>query len=520
MTPLAAWADVVAAALVGASRRPSGSGIGAPVGEDAATILSRTLAEASGRGDLLAVATVLASYREAGRVVPVDPRPAPEAAPPDGRPMPSDRATAALVAILEERSYAPLLADWLRLAGNAGVRLPPELIPTVFDAIGPSHHRAAAALAGPLGAWLAARNDAWSWAAGAAVAGGPATWADLERAWEAEGDERRQAALAAMRSLDPDRARALVETTWTAEPPAVRVWVLDVLATDLGPGDEPLLETALDDRRKDVRQQAVRLLASLPGSRRAARMAARAVPLVTVEGRLRKRLTIDLPPELDAAMRRDGVEPKPPTGGERRWWLFQLVAGTPLGAWTESLGRPPAELVALARVPDAAVLMQGWSAAAALQRDDAWARALIDGGGVDPGTAAALVTVLPDDEAEQAAMAFLRRSGLVPALPVLLEGGRRWSLPLSQEVIAALADLVAAAGSTGSAGARAVHGRLPALALALHPAAGPDATVRLAAALAGVAPKDAAAARATWERPVATFGSLLHFRHLLHEEFR
>lgn len=514
-----AWSDLVAAALMGAGRcpRPAVDGGGPLRAALAAVPVGPVGAEGGG---LLAAASVVAAYREAGRIVAVDPRPSPEPAPADVRLLPSDRATSTLASILEEKSYAPLLGEWLALAGAAGNRLPPELIPTVFDTVGAAARPAASALAGPLGAWLAARNEAWSWAVHAVPAPGGAGTAPadaLEAAWGAEADERRQVALAALRAIDPDRARALVKASWANEPAAVRMWALAVLEAHLSPADEPLLEAALDDRRKDVRQQAARLLATLPGSRRAARMAARGVPLVRVEGRLRKRLTVDLPAEVDKAMLRDGVEAKPPRGGERRWWLLQVVAGTPLGAWTESLGRPPAELVALAHASDAGVLVEGWSAAAVSQRHATWAHALLDGGALPPGTDAALVGVLPGDEADRAVGGWLGGRDAVAVLKLMAGSERQWSAATSDAGVAALAAIVAMPSAVGIDLAR---WWVPALALRLHPSVGPAAVTRLTAALEAAPPKDAAAVRAIWERPIATFGSLLHFRHLLHEEFR
>lgn len=515
------WADVVASALVGTTRRPAAvPDADGALGDTLAAVRAVAPAEAgdgdNGSAGLLAAATVLAAYREAGRTLPVDPLPAPEPAPPDERPVASPRATAALSAILGDRTYAPLLPEWLDLAAGAGVRLPPEVVPTVFDAVGATHRPAAVALAGPLGGWLAGRNEAWEWAAsgGAAVTGTPD---QLEAAWAAGSDERRLAALTALRDADPGRARALLASTWATEPAAVRLAALDVVARSLAPEDEPLLEDALDDRRRDVRRRAATLLAALPDSRRGARMAARAVPLVRVEGRLRKRLVVDLPELVDDAMVRDGIDPRAPGGGERRWWLLQLVAGTPLRAWTEALGRPPAELVALALSSDGAALVEGWSAAAAVQGDEDWARALLAASAPAPAAAGPVLSVLPAEEGDGVAAAWVRRHGLAASLGLLV--GADGALPrrTTDAVVAALVDLVKAPEPPG---AHAVRGALGALALRLDAAVAPSAVARLAVALEEAPAGNAKGGRAFWDHSVGTLGAVLHFRHSLHEEFR
>src|SRR5690348_15856749 len=90
-----------------------------------------------------------------------------------------------------------------------------------------------------------------------------------------------------------------------------------MLAFGLSLADEPFLERALDDRRKEVRQQAAGLLVRLPSSALAARMLDRARDLITLGTSTilhRPRIDVTPPDEADVAMIRDGVNPKPPAG--------------------------------------------------------------------------------------------------------------------------------------------------------------------------------------------------------------
>ena len=65
-----------------------------------------------------------------------------------------------------------------------------------------------------------------------------------------------------MLSADADAARELIRTGWDTAAAGERTMFLAVLAGQLGPADEPLLEAALDDRSQDVRAWAAYLLAT------------------------------------------------------------------------------------------------------------------------------------------------------------------------------------------------------------------------------------------------------------------
>jgi hypothetical protein len=157
------------------------------------------------------------------------------------------------------------------------------------------------------------------------------------------------------------------------------------LAEGLSLDDEDLLEMALDDRARGVRRSAADLLACLPQSALARRMAERLRSIVVVEqGWFRARkFRLRLPEACDDAMQRDGVEPKPRgSRGEKAWWLLQMVAAAPLTFWTEALEMTPAAVVKLAGALEwRGVLMEGWSQAAARQAGAAgvpeWAEALL-----------------------------------------------------------------------------------------------------------------------------------------------
>src|SRR5690606_26800642 len=110
------------------------------------------------------------------------------------------------------------------------------------------------------------------------------------------------------------------------------------LETGLGPEDEPLLERALADRRKPVRESAAARLAKLPDSGYVARMLERGLAAIRRAPGRKPRLEIELPAEDDPQLKREAV-PVPPRRalGERARLLEAIVTAVPPGAWIDPL---------------------------------------------------------------------------------------------------------------------------------------------------------------------------------------
>jgi uncharacterized protein DUF5691 len=397
------WDELVAAALVGTARRPP-----------PAVSLPGIHVEADPEAAVLAGGAALGLYHQAGWRPPQDPGPLPPPSPDEDRPRCSLAAAERLDAILGGR-FRPVLPEWLALVTSAEQIVPPDRLPPLLDVAtaAPSLRAPTLAVAGHRGRWLAAMNPAWAWAGG----GDTTSWATGSRA-------ARRLLLAQTREVDPDAARGLLESTWSTESGEDRAAFVGTLATGLSMADEPFLEAALDDRRKEVRQAAADLLSRLPRSRLAQRMAARARALVGPD------LTITLPAEVDPAMVRDGVVAKPPAGtGVRAWWLQQVISATPLDVW-------PPEAVEHEPPP---LLRRAWAAAAVGQGNVPWARALLARGAwaEEP----ALLGALPHDEAQRVAAELVRRVGLVPDVLDLLDHcPPSWGAELSQAVVARVAE--------------------------------------------------------------------------------
>ncbi|RCG19412.1 hypothetical protein DQ392_11360 [Streptomyces reniochalinae] len=441
------WGELVSAALLGGERRR-------PPGGSATALLDAAAAE---------------TVRRRAGVRPAVPRQRPRPAPEDARtPLPT-AAEQRLATLLAERAgsgpghagaagrrgagpdLGELLPQWLAEANRRGYRAPADLLPALLDAARARTDLRAETLAfaGPRALWLARHNPDWRFAlrdgARRRIPGAGEDPGAGERVWQEGLFAERVAVLSSLRRHRPEAGLALLASTWQTERAEDRLMFLDSLRQGLSEADEPFLERALADRSRTVRATAAELLAALPGSALAARMAERARACVAPDRVRGGGIVVEAPPECDAGMQRDGVIPKPPTGrGERAWWLVQLVEASPLDVWCERLeGRTPEQIIALP-VADGwrDDLHAAWCGAAVRQRNAAWARALI-GEPIEPfaegpGDPARLLSVLPEEERGAWAARFIAAHGLSEAFRILGVCAVPWSLPLGRSVVDAL----------------------------------------------------------------------------------
>ncbi|MFI0818747.1 DUF5691 domain-containing protein [Streptomyces sp. NPDC021098] len=466
------WDGLVAAALLGTERRTPPAAV--RPGQDAPSALL----------DAAALSTV---RRRAG-LRPAAARPGPAPAPEDPRPALPPAARDRLAVLLADRSapgrsgprsapdLAELLPQWLALANQYGYRAPDALLPTLLDAARARTdlRPEALTLGGPRALWLARLNPDWRFAlrggppgrgtapaseAGDGGAASDADAGDMRRQWEEGLFAERVSLLARTRHRDPAAGLALLNGTWSTERAEDRLMFLDSLRDDLAPSDEPFLEQALSDRSRNVRATAAELLAALPHSAYAARMAERSAACVSLSPATGQ-ITIEAPTQCDSGMQRDGVVPKPPSGrGERSWWLSQLVEATPLACWSEWFGGLDADRIVTLPVADGwkGDLHAAWCRAAVRQRSAEWSRALLGSPGAPPTAAgepaaaawrdpAKLLSALPAEERAQWVADFIASHGLSDAFRLLGVCAVPWAEPLGGAVVDAL-DIARDAGS-------------------------------------------------------------------------
>ncbi|MGW0435382.1 DUF5691 domain-containing protein [Micromonospora sp. NPDC003197] len=389
--------ELVATALVGTKRRPD---LPASVAVDGHRLNSSgTSAHASGPGTqssgpaepaaaLLETAAVALTYRRAGVTV-VGGRVPVVTALEETRPVVPEAAARRLNGLMtgihrdDDGNELPddPIADWLRYAADRGYRVPAELVPKVLEFGRPRGelHSVISAVTGQRGNWLAAQSARWQYlpaeAEAVPAAADPGLWGTGSR-------EERLDHLCAVRRVDPAAGLDLLASTFDTEPPKDRAEFVEALADGLSLADEELLERALRDRHKKVRITAANLLATLPESAWCGRMVQRALPCVRLEPDEtgQDQLVVTPPTEADAGLRRDTTQTVPTDKAGLRSWLFEeVVAGTPLDAWTSAFGRPAEAILQLPVADDwGSTLYKGMARAVLAQRNPAWAVALVE----------------------------------------------------------------------------------------------------------------------------------------------
>jgi hypothetical protein len=451
------WQELLNIALVGTERQE----LSLTRADDAIGALLEQLDRAEKERSALRAAALLAGYRRAGFPLRADDSP-PPAAEPEDRPRCRPEAAQDLARMLQGE-FREALPEWLTLAAQLGRRVPEECLPDLLE-LGRHHSDLRAAILpvlGRRGRWLAAQNPDWKYALQFTLfeeetpEEAPDA-AGIERRWQIGIRGTRAGLLAHLRRSDPAQGRALVESTWQQDAPEERAAFVKAFTDGLTMDDEPFLESALDDKRREVRREAAELLARLPESRLCLRMIARARPLLRLVRPLLKAdiLEVTLPEACDKALIRDGIEPKPPQGtGEKSWWLLQIVALTPLASWTRQFGKTPAEIVDANRAKEwRDTLLDAWTWATRRQRDPEWAEALLNawiehrGGNVTRGPVP-WAEMLPKPMLEAFALRLLRtNTGPLmhahPALPLLQQCGPTWSAELTRAVCDQMADRI------------------------------------------------------------------------------
>ncbi len=252
--------------------------------------------------------------------------------------------------------------------------LPPEILPGLLERSLSSPHlwEQLKKNIGERGKWLLRQNDDWS-----------SLRADeLPEDWEEALHDQRLMILEKTRRNDPAKAIRMLEETWPRESVNQKVRFLKVLEKTPTKDLESFLEQCLDDRRKEVRKSAVRLLAKISNSSLSERMFERMKDLIHIKSRTNKKekLEIRLPDKLDDAMIRDGIDPRVQwyKGGVKASRLGQMVALIQPAKWLEYLNLPAGDVVDMfVRSDWGELLIQAMVEATALHNDNEWTKALL-----------------------------------------------------------------------------------------------------------------------------------------------
>jgi hypothetical protein len=419
--------------------------------------------------------------------------------------------------LLKERQK--LLPEWLAAAAKAGKRAPDHCLPGLLE-LGRNSSKLRSAILpvlGKRGRWLAAKNPDWDYVVGE----------DIEKTWTTGSRAARQLLLQQLRTKEPLAARERLAAIWEQEKSEDRLALLIAFQTGLSMDDEPFLEAALDDRRKEVRHKAAELLAQLSESRLCQRMTQRVCSSLILKEK-RNRLHIDFTQKEagDEATTRDGIDSKQPPHllGKNAWRLLQMVAAMPLPVWFQINGEPPLEWIQAAKRSEwDRTLVEGWAVAALRQRNPEWAEVLLSIHGNFNGYLVTqdkliegLIDALPPERRDAFFLKLLQSSSAPfdskhPAFSLLCHYRYPWSAELTCAVIEGVRGYLT---NTKNPYDWSLRSALKDFACYLTPSLIPE----LSASFAAVVPKESSWA-SYWIEAIDEFLALLNFRQDMLKEF-
>jgi len=444
------WQEVVKIAIVGTERQALKA---IPPDNKLGEILN-CLDSSDKEGSLLSAAGAIALYQRAGKISLSDKQPLQKACEKEELLDCSLLSRQHLALILS--GNAQLLPEWLTVAAAAKKRVPSEYLPQLLTLGQKQSHLRTFILPvlGKRGLWLAKQNPDWNYVSSEIT----------DKAWQSGSKEVRRSLLQRLREQDAHIAREKLQKTWKKESGEERASLLAGLEINLSMNDEPFLEAALDDKRKQVRDVAAKLLSKLPESRLCQRMIERVRPLITFN---HNSVQVTLPSTCDGSaaakgdrqMIRDGIDQSRYSSalGEKASLLLQMLCCVPPSLWCNNWGKTPKQLLQVVNGSEwEKMLLEAWATAALKSQDSLFAEVLLPDAskfyhtflGNGEELVVGLLKVLGQDKADALILQILlQNQGKLlsvnhPAYTLLKHYQTPWSEKVSQLVLSSIRQYV------------------------------------------------------------------------------
>lgn len=261
--------------------------------------------------------------------------------------------------ILKHR-YDEMLIEFLELLKDQCQIISPELLPELLDygIKRPHLQEFIIACIGNRGKWLAQFSEQWTYAH---------PLIETDDVFFYGKYEERLHFLQKVRATNPTRAIELLKQVWESEGFNTKVGFLKLLQQNLSSGDASFLNTAHQDNRQEVRNQAAILLALIPDSPLVQRMQHLATSLVRYNPK-KKSIDIELPSSCTAQMKLDGIAPRQifiKDHGPKANQLAQIISKIPPQWWEKTFCQNPQQLFLLAAKTEwKNIFVWGWAMAA------------------------------------------------------------------------------------------------------------------------------------------------------------
>ncbi|KAF0247415.1 MAG: hypothetical protein FD167_3184 [bacterium] len=338
------WDDLVSTALIGTQRQ---AGEVSPISpSDKLNAMLSQLNTSDVEHNLLSAATLLAIYQRAGKAPNKLDISLTEPCDLEDLPIYNPERNKLFLSIFEERNVKAF-AEYLSLLGKTACRISNDNLCQILNYGNsyPEFREGICKVIGKRGQWLAEQNPNWAYAR----VTNPKN-VTPEEIWQIGNKLDRINLLKELRKKDSKKARELVLSTWKEESADERVAFILTFKENLTIEDENFLENALDDRAKDIRLEAQKLLSCLSESQFHARMLKRLRSIIKLKTEKKNTiLEINLPQNLDEMTIRDIVEVNPPNKdiGQKAWWLRKIVLAVDPKFWSNHLNLSSKEVFSL-----------------------------------------------------------------------------------------------------------------------------------------------------------------------------
>ncbi|MFT3705471.1 MAG: DUF5691 domain-containing protein [Agriterribacter sp.] len=337
------WDEMVKNAMIGTDKKQPGSTLLPQVLAKQADIIQQN-ASLDKEEQFLQLAAVAFNYRQSGSMPVIKAGIDLEAAPAEEKKYCTTETIQHLKNILSEESM-PLLQLWLEHCAAKEQIVLPTVVPTLLS-IGVRQKKMQELIhscCGKRGEWLAKFNAEWNFLQG-----------DLpEQVWQTGTMEMRKHIFKETRKGDPALALKWLQQTWKEEDANAKAAFLELMHTGISEADLSFLESLSAEKGKKVKDEAMRLMRSIPSSPIVLRYQQSLEQMVQLKkekallGLVNKTaLQFEMVP-LDEEIYKSGIEKlsstKEFTDNEYTW--FQLIESVPPSFWEKHLQCKPEQVI-------------------------------------------------------------------------------------------------------------------------------------------------------------------------------
>lgn len=352
-------------------------------------------------------------------------------------PFASLQSTAIARSILAEELFA-LLGLWLHRMEAKQVVAEPELIPELLDiaAAKKEFRKQITKICGKRGEWLSQLNPTWNFYT---------TAPDTETLWQTGKPEERRELLRELRLKQDDKARTLVQSTWSEEGANEKAAFLELFKINLSATDLEWLES-LKEKAQKVNALILELLKSIPDSTIVQTYwgsIQNAVQIKTDKALLgmisKTYIDIEETVSVPETIFKTGIESLSSNKGitDQQHILYQLMASVPPSYWNTHLNETPANLIELMQKnKKSAFYLTALASAAIRFNDQRWISDLLthaDANQIVTMTVP-LVQALPPGSREPFVLRFFTRKPH-EFIAMMLEQEQEWSLPMARTIL-------------------------------------------------------------------------------------